>query len=1746
MKKKILAFCSALVLLITSFPLSPLSVTAQETESITEEETTSPTVSVEQADTETYVEGLVDASCLGEDVVFLGKGEKVYATLTLDASLGEDVTYAWQLLTANGKWTTIRDYVLPYAVISEALIANALQVEGAAQIRCLVSANGEKYVSSVLTVYPPVREDVTVEDTPVSTFSLRSVPAEEDGTETEAEETEENNENETLTPPSGSYSVDAFHIVINYTYLHTNPAPNLNINGATAANTFTVTLPEGGFYTGTIATPPEIGYLPYVHEDQIYFVAGISSESDIKEDLFVKIGEDRYYPANSIQFTNYDEEITINVYFLPQEVTFCVKVYEQNLYDDEYTLAETITYTGLANAAVGENLDKPRTGFSPLYYDPKLPISEDGSFALDIYYDRNYYLVDFELNDNGESFGAANYYVRYQTPIVLMTPTRPGYSFVRWTLDLVTDEDKQEVTSHFYSNTAVGDYLLPSVEHNLNYSASWKEGTTSYTIIYWLENADDENFTLDSFEVVEDVPLDKEVSATDTLKSADAKYFEFCELLSDKNVPIAADGTTAINAYYLRRYYTLTFNGGTNCITPEHKHDDSCNSLCVTAQGVKTEAHTHTAACGLGDRICGKEEHIHVDECCSLTEHAHDSSCCKIPYHVHGTGAASDCTKTEHPQHHASCYSRDELREAAGLTGTEKTAYETLVRKVPGPVNGYVYRVRTSYKGTIYNFLHVHEQWFYLGTGTNYNGVTAKNIKNPGSSAGSTSSAAATLICGLALHTHGDGSCTCTIAEHDHTSGCTCTQTRHVHGEGDCNYTCTKEQHRHTIFCYNFLCGKPVHTHNARCVRTCQQVEHTHGTCDTTTTTKNFLTVKCKYNQDISKVWPAVWELFPDGQRWKDSKEAYFEEVLVYLPFMPPASITFNVNVKDGTREIYTIHYYLESLDGEGKEHEGKYFALNNTVKANYGHLTPDEDFFDIAGFKQFDSDPGFTSDKIDTGGGDVYMYYSRNDYQLEFVSLGTTLSPFTKTLKYQQPIGASCELLAEDIPYPSNEEPGAIQFAGWYTTPNCADGTEFIFDGTTKMPLGGLVLYAKWEPCSYRVNIYTNAEMTEMLTVPQTVLFGTYLEEPNYNRTPQTPTPETPVDPEDSEDPENPEDPNTPPKPDTPDYVDKEKMIFTGWYYKDGANEKRFDFNTMPVKSDMDIYAKWTSRIPVAFTIRYVFRVGDSYVDIAEPTTGASLAGITKTFTAKVDTDLLDDYQEGYFPEMRAHSMTMSGTESENVYFFVYTIPDEVSYTVVHTFDSDEIKKFLEDRNAKSNLLTATVSHKISGESIADSAASVVVSFRESLNKEFIAAAAAQNLGRNLNETEKTTLWGYVTDLSPNFFLQDLILTTGEETNVANFSWSKQSDGVLYQTIYYIESVDGTEYTVHSTETAKAPNGTRITIDPETAKDINYFELNESASVMTGIAVKPEEDAQTGGLTKGLVLSLYYTRKYYEYTVYHYKEGTNVSLVTGEPVVKQARYEGKITVGDEAVEINGYTLVNGEKTVTIGSGENKIICNYTGLEVFYHYQVLGMGGSIENPSDTVAIGAEPPASKTLTLWDDGSFFLNAWYYSVDGGERMPVPEGWLSNNDMTVSPSPPGVDLASKTVYVFAEVLPTTRRFRVEGFTSHENDPQAFVFRLQGAETDTEHIDVTFIIFDNGHTDIARLPYGEYTLTTLHWAWRYGTPTSVSFGGVSQNANNGVVTLDLNTTGEVTVVYPTEAMDQWLSDDASGIVPMG
>lgn len=1738
----------ALIIIFEVFTIVPAPIFAEDNSNPTTE-----TTPITPDNTENYIEGKVKIDCDGSNNVSLNKGEKLYAFTTLDSSLDEGAKYSWEIKTAENKWTTISGYVFHFAVISEALLHNALKVNDTASIRCIVTINDEKYVSDILAVTlstsdnqtaPASQEEMQVAEEPnIGLFSLRA-----------------NADTPSLASDTES---DVFQIVINYTYRHNNEAKNLHINGQHAHNTFTVTLPENTYYTGTVSTPLEIGYLPFVKISQAQYVTG-APQTPAELEAYIQAnkisygvdeqGEPVYYvPANSIQFNNQTDNITVDVYFIPQLVTYSVKIFEQNLYDDEYTLAATITKTGIANSPVGKGLDENRVGFSSLYYDPEVGIDEDGSFVVELYYDRIYYLVDFDLNDNNEAYGVTNHYARYKTTVVLPPATRPGYAFINWELTSVKNDlkDTEQVTDHSYPKTANGGYIIHSVEHNLDYKANWEVGKTSYTVIYWLENADDDSFTLDSFKTVTDITPGTVVSATDDLAIDDKSCFTFNADLSDKNVVVSSDGTTAINVYYLRKYYTMTFNGNSECITKEHTHTDECK---VSNCGI--EAHVHTDKCGNAELICNKEEHNHVDECCTIIEHAHDSSCCSVPYHVHGTGANSDCTKPEHPLHHDTCFSRNTLKEATSLTNTsQKNAYTALQNRIGGPLNGYIYRIRTSRNGTIYNFLFVHNKWFYLGTGTNYNGVSASGIANPASAANSYSSAEATAICGYEIHSHGDGNCTCKITEHDHTTGCTCQETRHVHGEGDCNYNCNKEQHRHIISCYKHNCGKTAHTHGGDCRRACQLVEHTHNTNCQTKQTQNFLQFTAKYDADISKIWASIEALekkgnLSEGVRWKDSNSAYFSQVLVYLPFMPPANITFKSDAGTASKP-YTINYYLESLGATDIPYKNKYFDLNNSIGANYNYLTPDEDFFDIRGFTQFESNPAESGGQIkDTTDYVVDLYYSRNEYKLEFVSLGTTISAQTQVLKYQQPIGASYELMAEDVPYPSTKEKGAIKFVGWYLTPNCADGTEFVFDGSTTMPVGGLVLYAKWEACSYTAKIYTDKTKTTLFD-SQTVLFDSFIDEPNYLHI------------------QHPDlggnHPGGLPGDQHPDIDDEDHKIFTGWYYLVDGQPVRFDFNTMSVKFDMELYAGWTTRTPVPYKVRYVIWDGQQYIDIADPTSGMSLAGITKTFIAKVGEELYDksdedpnnidpnkNYRVRCFPDLRSHTMVMGENKDETTEFlFVYSYMDVIEYEVKHLFtdtipekSTKNLTVFESILGVGNNTITLTMSHKIQGEEIKNQAASVAVSFREGITKDNIVKAVKTQYGIDLKDPQAQTIWETVINMSPNYFIQDLILTTDNDQNNATFQWTDSRGQALYQIIYYIESVDGTEYVISKSQQALVNKGTEIDATKDgLIIDIDRFKFDSTnpLNITNGEAIATTINPD-GTLAKGLVLKLYYKRIEYPYTVLYYKEGTTDDIAV--KVSSTAKYESTIFVSDVAKTIEGYTLTNPNDKLVIGDNKDQvIICKYQGLEVNYLYQIMGnMGGTIKEPTDTVKIGSEPSV-KTLELWNEG-YFLNAWYYSVGNGELQPVPGDWIKNNT-TIKPETPKVEWAGKTIYIYAEVLPTTRRFSVEGFETSENDPQAFVFRLQGTGTATAGIDVTFTIFDIGYLDIEKLPYGEYTLTTLHWAWRLGHPEEVIFNGAHFNATSGTVTLKLDNAGDVIIKYPSTFSEKWLSDDASGIVPL-
>ena len=428
---------------------------------------------------------------------------------------------------------------------------------------------------------------------------------------------------------------------------------------------------------------------------------------------------------------------------------------------------------------------------------------------------------------------------------------------------------------------------------------------------------------------------------------------------------------------------------------------------------------------------------------------------------------------------------------------------------------------------------------------------------------------------------------------------------------------------------------------------------HTHtSACTRSSSTNVVKTIYAKYQQSIEDCWPVTDDngvVYDDGQRWKPSGSKTYTEVLVYISKMIPENFTLTVDVAD--RDLYTMNYYLEVLPGYTgpvKEYDGRQYMLHHTIYARYSYLTKAEDFFEIEGFTTYESDPAFGSNGQLSSSKTVNMYYNRIvDHELSFKNEDTVLDDKTVWgIMYEAPL-ADYDFVP---PYP-NIEPNAYAFAGWYTSPGCFDGTEVDWD-TLTMPVGDLMLYAKWEPVKHTVRVYKDATLSEQIGTDQIVDHNGFANAPQGD-------------------------------------ITNGNYIFQGWFYMDEVNgvmvEKAFAFNGIPVVDDIDIYAKWSSYVSVDYKIYYkLLTTGE---EIAEPTEGSSLAGHNKTFEAKAGNDLNEGYRLGYYPMTSSHTITMSvdGTHEFTFYYvYVESMPYKVQYINAETGE-----KLCEDKLVLDNMLS-------------------------------------------------------------------------------------------------------------------------------------------------------------------------------------------------------------------------------------------------------------------------------------------------------------------------------------------------------------------------------------------------------------------------------------------------------------------------
>lgn len=463
---------------------------------------------------------------------------------------------------------------------------------------------------------------------------------------------------------------DVCNVVINYVFADSRPA----------ANSWTARISKGESINQTVTSPTVVGYAPNQETVTINQVI--------------------------------DDHVTITVTYQPVEVDFTVKHYQQNVNDDKYILAETEPKKAFTESQVGDKLAKEYNGFTALLYDTTTKVAADGSTVVEIYYDRNYYLMSFNLNGG---FGVEPIYARFGAALEVGTPTKPGYTFSGW-------EPQVPAT-------------VPA--ENTTHKAKWTPGESGFTVVFWYENANDNGYSVAGTYKPADVKPGTEKKSGDyknqNFTGRDTKHFTY-NAAKAETVTVKGDGSTVLNVYYTRNTYTLKFRV-LNCDKwLFHTHSDSCYKVIKTITAkYQADIHGNFPIKDGNDTIWwkvpqGTETYGNSDEQRylgsidtmpgeNITFEKNDSeSGAKIYYYVETiNGAAGDTAykgrnykqykviDLDYSENTSLTY-REEFHPITGFTQGDSNPYLPKDGSVRMQKNNYLYYTRNSYNLKFYNY----------------------------------------------------------------------------------------------------------------------------------------------------------------------------------------------------------------------------------------------------------------------------------------------------------------------------------------------------------------------------------------------------------------------------------------------------------------------------------------------------------------------------------------------------------------------------------------------------------------------------------------------------------------------------------------------------------------------------------------------------------------------------------------------------------------------------------------------------------------------------------------------------------------------------------------------------------------------------------------------------------------------------------------------------------------------------------
>ena len=245
------------------------------------------------------------------------------------------------------------------------------------------------------------------------------------------------------------------------------------------------------------------------------------------DEAFLQACEDAGYLERDQETGGYQEDengtIQINIpvtYALTGEVKFKVEYYLQNEEGDQYTLEDEkiSSVTGTTHVNLNEmGLVFSYEGFAltaaSMEDADSYDVSTDQNSVIKLYYDRNVHYVYYQMNGGNAREPVELRYGQSLPENLTAAPNRQGYTFKDWTW-LQEDGTQTEIPT-----------VMP--DHDLMLSANWEGAKTAVTLVYWLENANDDSFTVAGqrkIEVISDQTVGYQVNADESVDVAINRY----------------------------------------------------------------------------------------------------------------------------------------------------------------------------------------------------------------------------------------------------------------------------------------------------------------------------------------------------------------------------------------------------------------------------------------------------------------------------------------------------------------------------------------------------------------------------------------------------------------------------------------------------------------------------------------------------------------------------------------------------------------------------------------------------------------------------------------------------------------------------------------------------------------------------------------------------------------------------------------------------------------------------------------------------------------------------------------------------------------------------------------------------------------------------------------------------------------------------------------------------------------------